>query len=205
MKTMILMAMTVATVAAAQGKDLRGAYLYSAQLERVDFRGANLEKTQLGHANLRQADLRGAKLAGAYLYQADLSGADLRGAQFKSRFELHKVTLTGARFDSTTALPFSDSEAYSRHGEGRDGREPRAAGAEREPAAGPGRRLALTCPRAEPPRPSRRLRRPCSSLVVSARSAPCVRLAIRTRRERVFRESFIGRKPSFVGRGGARP
>ena len=114
MKTMILMAMTVATVAAAQGKDLRGAYLYAAQLERVDLRNANLNKTQLAHANLRQADLRGAKLGGAYLYQADLSGADLRGAEFKSRSELHKVNVSGARFDSTTVLPFDEAEALKR-------------------------------------------------------------------------------------------
>ena len=114
MKTMILMAMTVATAATAQGKDLRGAYLFSAQLERVDLRGANLAKTQLGHANLKDADLRGAKLGGAYLYQADLSGADLRGAEFKSRFELHKVKLTGARFDRTTVLPFGEAEALER-------------------------------------------------------------------------------------------
>ena len=114
MKTMILMAMTVATVAGAQGKDLRGAYLYGAQLERVDLRGANLHKTQLAHANLKNADLRGAKLSGAYLYRADLSGADLRGAEFQSRFELHRVKLAGARFDSTTRLPFAESEALER-------------------------------------------------------------------------------------------
>lgn len=114
MKTMILMAMTMATAAAAQEKDLRGAYLYGAQLERVDLRNANLNKTQLAHANLRDADLRGAKLGGAYLYRADLSGADLRGAQFKSRSELHRVKVTGARFDSTTVLPFDEAEALSR-------------------------------------------------------------------------------------------
>jgi uncharacterized protein YjbI with pentapeptide repeats len=114
MKTMILMAMTMATAAAAQSKDLRGAYLYNAQLQRVDLRGANLNKAQLGHANLKDADLRGAKLGGAYLYQADLSGADLRGAEFKSRFDLHKVNLTGARFDRSTVLPFEEAEALKR-------------------------------------------------------------------------------------------
>jgi hypothetical protein len=114
MKTMILMAMTMATAAMAQGKDLRGAYLYNAQLERVDLRGANLNKTQLGHANLKDADLRGAKLGGAYLYRADLSGADLRGAEFKSASDLHKVNVTGARFDSTTVLPFGEAEALKR-------------------------------------------------------------------------------------------
>src|SRR5258706_6501972 len=114
MKTMILMAMTVATVAMAQGKDLRGAYLYSAQLVRVDLRGANLNKTQLSHANLKDADLRGAKLGGAYLFKADLSGADLRGAEFKSKSELHGVNVTGAKFDATTVLPFGDAEALER-------------------------------------------------------------------------------------------
>jgi uncharacterized protein YjbI with pentapeptide repeats len=114
MKTMILMAMTMATAAMAQGKDLRGAYLFNAQLERVDLRGANLNKTQLGHANLKDADLRGAKLGGAYLYQADLSGADLRGAEFKSKADLLKVKVTGARFDSTTVLPFDEAEALKR-------------------------------------------------------------------------------------------
>lgn len=114
MKTMILMAMTVATVAAAQGKDLRGAYLFKAQLERVDLRGAILTKTQLGQANLKNADLRGAKLGGAYVYQADLSGADLRGAEFKTRWELLRVNLTGARFDNTTKLPFGEAEALER-------------------------------------------------------------------------------------------
>jgi len=116
-KTTMLVAMTMAAVAAAQGKDLRGAYLYEAQLKNADFRGANLEKTQLGHADLRGADFRGAKLSGAYLHKADLSGADLRGAELHSKIggaELNMVKLEGARFDSRTVLPFDDAEAIRR-------------------------------------------------------------------------------------------
>jgi hypothetical protein len=114
MKTMILVMMTVATAAAAQGKDLRGAYLYDAQLKGVDFRGANLDRTQLGHADLRGADLRGAKLKGAYLFKADLSGADLRGAELPEKMKLTHVNLTGAKFDDATALPFAQDEAVQR-------------------------------------------------------------------------------------------
>jgi uncharacterized protein YjbI with pentapeptide repeats len=110
-KTTILMAMTVATVAAAQGKDLRGAYLYEAQLQGVDFRGADLNKTQLAHADLRNADLRGAKLSGAYLYKADLAGADLRGAELPAKMKLTHVNLSGAKFDDNTTLPFSADDA----------------------------------------------------------------------------------------------
>jgi len=113
-KTTILMAMTVATVAAAQGKDLRGAYLYEAKLERVDFRGANLDRAQLGHADLRGADLRGANLKNAFLHKADLSGADLRGAQLPAAMKLTHVNLSGAKFDDATALPFAKDEAVKR-------------------------------------------------------------------------------------------
>jgi hypothetical protein len=114
MKTIILMAMTVATVAAAQGKDLRGAYLFEAKLARVDFRGANLDKAQLAHADLRGADLRGANLKNAFLFKADLSGADLRGAQLPAAMKLTHVNLSGAKFDDATALPFAKDEAVSR-------------------------------------------------------------------------------------------
>jgi uncharacterized protein YjbI with pentapeptide repeats len=114
MKTMILMAMTVAAAAAAQGKDLRGAYLYEAQLKGVDFRGANLDRTQLGHADLRNADLRGAKLSGAYLFKADMAGADLRGAELPPKMKLTHVNLAGAKFDETTTLPFGKDEAALR-------------------------------------------------------------------------------------------
>jgi uncharacterized protein YjbI with pentapeptide repeats len=114
MKTTILVMKTVATVAAAQGKDLRGAYLYEAQLGGVDFRGADLDRTQLGHADLHNADLRGAKLEGAYLYKADLSNADLRGAQLPAKMKLTHVNLTGAKFDDKTALPFDAAEALQR-------------------------------------------------------------------------------------------
>ena len=118
MKITILMAMTVATVAAAQSKDsakdLRGAYLYEAKLERVDFRGADLSRTQLAHADLRGADLRGANLKNAYLHKADLSGADLRGAELPEKMKLTHVNLTGAKFDDATALPFAQDEAVQR-------------------------------------------------------------------------------------------
>jgi uncharacterized protein YjbI with pentapeptide repeats len=114
MKTMILLAMTVAAAAAAQSKDLRGAYLFDAKLRGVDFRGADLDRTQLAHADLRNADLRGAKLRGAYLYKADLSGADLRGAELPEKMKLSHVNLSGAKFDDATALPFGADEALHR-------------------------------------------------------------------------------------------
>src|SRR5688572_9411783 len=112
MKTMILMAMMVAGTAAAQGKDLSGAYLFQAKLQNVDFRGATLFRTQLGEADLRGADFRGAKLTGAYLHKADLAGADLRGAELKTL--PGKVNLKGARFDETSRLPFDEAEALRR-------------------------------------------------------------------------------------------
>lgn len=117
MKTMLLLAMTVASAAMAQTRDLRGAYLYEANLKGVDLRNADLGKTQLGHANLQNADLRGAKLKGAYLHKADLSGADLRGATFSTRLngaEVATTRLEGAKYDAKTVLPFSRLEAARR-------------------------------------------------------------------------------------------
>jgi len=117
MKAIILAVVTVSGVAMAQGKDLRGLYLYGAQLKNVDLRGADLDTTQLGHADLTGADLRGAKMVGAYLYKANLAGADLRGAVFSKKLngaELTRVNLTGAKFDEKTVLPFAEAEALRR-------------------------------------------------------------------------------------------
>ena len=59
--------------------------------ERANLSGANLRGAYLYQANLRGANLSGANLRGAYLYQADLSGAYLRGAN------LSGANLSGAK------------------------------------------------------------------------------------------------------------
>jgi uncharacterized protein YjbI with pentapeptide repeats len=97
--------------------DLRGAYLFEADLHGVNLRGANLDRAHLSGANLRGADLRGANLSGAYLYKADLREADLRGATFNLRLhgaDLHGVKLEGARVDTSTEFPFGREEAIRR-------------------------------------------------------------------------------------------
>ena len=102
---------------AQSAKDLTNAYLFEAQLSGADLQGANLYRAQLGHADLRNADLRNAQVGGAYLFKADLRGADLRGAKFAQWLkgaELKSVRLEGARYDRSTALPFSADEASRR-------------------------------------------------------------------------------------------
>ena len=96
---------------------LRHEYLYGANLAGADLSGEDLYRCQLGSADLLEADLRVAQLAGAYLFKADLRGSDLRGAIFSSTLkgaELKQTRLAGARFDRTTALPFTTDEALRR-------------------------------------------------------------------------------------------
>ena len=117
MKTLLLALFVVSAPALAQSKDLQHAYLFDADLQGADLQGANLFRCQLGRADLRNADLRNANVAGAYLYKTDLRGADLRGAVFAQTLkgaELKQTMLEGARFDSTTVLPFSTDEALRR-------------------------------------------------------------------------------------------
>ena len=117
MKTFLLALIVVSAPAMAQSKDLQNAYLFEADLKGADLQGANLFHCQLGHADLRNADLRNANVAGAYLFKADLRGADLRGAKFAQSLtgaELKQTLLEGARFDSSTMLPFSVDEAVRR-------------------------------------------------------------------------------------------
>ncbi len=97
--------------------DLRGAYLFEADLRGVDLRGANLHKAHLSGADLCGADLRGANLSGAYLHNADLREADLRSATFNVLLrgaDLYKVKLEGAKVDRSTELPFSRADAIKR-------------------------------------------------------------------------------------------
>ncbi len=87
--------------------DLRGAYLFRADLSDADLRGADLRGADLSDADLRDADLRGADLSdadlsdadlrGAYLFRADLSDADLRGADLRGA-DLSDADLRGAYY-----------------------------------------------------------------------------------------------------------
>jgi len=80
--------------------DLRGAYLYRADLAGANLRGARLSGADLREANLAGADLTGAEIRDVMLYEADLNrarlrGADLRRADFRCT-RLADADLTGA-------------------------------------------------------------------------------------------------------------
>ena len=76
-----------------QRADLRGAYLY-----RADLRGADLSGAKLNGANLIYADLTGAHLEGANLTDANLTDADLTDANL-TRANLTRANLTGTILD----------------------------------------------------------------------------------------------------------
>ena len=83
-----------------RGADLRGVYLFGADLRDADLSGADLRDADLSDADLRDAvlsdaDLRDADLSDADLRDADLSGADLSGADL-SGADLRDVDLSGA-------------------------------------------------------------------------------------------------------------
>lgn len=75
--------------------NLRGAVFFGANLERVALYDVNLEITTLYGADLRGAFLGYANLEGANLEDADLRGANLRGANLKEA-SLYRADLRGA-------------------------------------------------------------------------------------------------------------
>lgn len=77
------------------GAQLRGAYLWLADLHGAHLRQADLRGADLWLSNLSGADLREANLRGAHLGGANLSGADLRGADL-THTNLRKARLDGA-------------------------------------------------------------------------------------------------------------
>ena len=86
-----------------QRADLRGAYLYRADLRGADLsgaklNGANLICAYLTHADLTHADLTGAHLEGANLTDANLTDADLTDANL-TRANLTRANLTGTILD----------------------------------------------------------------------------------------------------------
>jgi len=72
--------------AIANGANLGGADLRSANLSGANLRSADLRSANLAGANLTGANLGGANLSGANLRSADLSGADLSGADLRSAY-----------------------------------------------------------------------------------------------------------------------
>ena len=83
--------------------DLRGAYLWRADLRGAYLRGANLWRANLREADLRGANLRGADLRGADLRRANLWRANLRGAYLwradLRETDLRETDLRGAELD----------------------------------------------------------------------------------------------------------
>ena len=82
-------------MASLRGRELRGAVLIAANLQKVDFAGANLEGASFFYANLQGADLSDAKLRGAWLLNANLQGADLSDATLQGAV-LSRAILQGA-------------------------------------------------------------------------------------------------------------
>jgi uncharacterized protein YjbI with pentapeptide repeats len=62
-------------------KNLCGANLQGADLERKNLQGVDLSKANLKSTELEDANLQGANLCGANLQNADLEGANLTGAK----------------------------------------------------------------------------------------------------------------------------
>ena len=75
--------------------NLRGAYLWGADLQCTDLRGASLRGAYLQGADLKGADLQDADLQSAYLQGADLWCTDLRGANLRGA-NLQGANLWGA-------------------------------------------------------------------------------------------------------------
>jgi hypothetical protein len=94
--------------------DLRGAYLYRADLRGANLRGARLSGADLREANLAGADLTGAEIRDVMLYEADLRGARLRGADLRradfrrtrlADADLTGVLLTNAKYRQSMRWP----------------------------------------------------------------------------------------------------
>src|SRR5262249_55255450 len=114
-----------------QGRDLRGAYMYTAVLPKMDLRTlkpkkgdskvrtrlnvadlswSQMQEVQLNDTDLRRANLNGARLQGATMPRAELRHAHLDDAQLQEatlsralldRASLHKTQLQGADLENT--------------------------------------------------------------------------------------------------------
>jgi uncharacterized protein YjbI with pentapeptide repeats len=83
-------------------------------LHRPDFSHADLSFVDLSQSTIY---VTGPKLLDAILRGTDLSGRDLRGVDLRYRVEAppaDQPILTGALFDATTRLPFTQDEAVAR-------------------------------------------------------------------------------------------
>jgi uncharacterized protein YjbI with pentapeptide repeats len=82
----------------ARGRDLNGAILDLANLQKVDFEGAYLRGASLDGAQLQGASFKGAQLQGATLKEAQLQGATLSFAQLQDS-RLNDARARGATLD----------------------------------------------------------------------------------------------------------
>jgi hypothetical protein len=78
--------------------NLKGAYLFDANLFKANLKGANLSEADLNGAYLYRTKLIGASLLGANLSEANLEGADLERANLKVA-NLLGANLKGARLE----------------------------------------------------------------------------------------------------------
>jgi Pentapeptide repeats (8 copies) len=107
-----------------EGVDLRGAYLY-----RADLAGANLRGARLSGADLREAILAGADLTGASLCHAALSQSDLTGARLQNA-DLRRASLWRTRFaDADLTGTLLANAQYTQRIRWPEGFDPQASGA----------------------------------------------------------------------------
>ena len=82
--------------------------LQNAKLRNAKLRGADLGRANLGDADLNGAGLQGADLVGANLWRADLNGASLQGACLEyaslQQARLEEADLRGADFERADLL-----------------------------------------------------------------------------------------------------
>src|SRR5271165_2777023 len=98
------------------GADLSDAHLFGADLREADLsgtllNGAGVRGALLGDADLSGADIEGADLRAAELSDANLFGADLYGADLRRARNLTQYQIEMAKGDSTTQLP-EDQNLY---------------------------------------------------------------------------------------------
>ena len=90
------------------GSLMKGAVWKNSHLQNWQATGVRMEKTKFIHC-----DLRGANFWGSLLLDVDFSRSDLRGANFMSTF-MAFVNFKGAKFDSSTLLPFPRKKALEK-------------------------------------------------------------------------------------------
>ncbi|MEL7315217.1 MAG: pentapeptide repeat-containing protein [Cyanobacteria bacterium J06559_3] len=90
--------------------DLRGAYLFEAELSGANLRGVNLSRACLIGTNLKQANLSGANLQSLYASAANLEWADLSEADLKQA-NLSEARLAQVNFSHVSAEGTNFSKA----------------------------------------------------------------------------------------------